>query len=353
MTSSKAMQGRKPRVAVLGVQVPFTRGGAEILCDKLVSELKRAGYPTDLVTVPYTNHDKTGMLKSIKSWQELNLSSIDIVIATKFPSYFASHPNKSLWLVHQHRQMYELLGTQYSDFIVDDESEAIRRRMITMDIEAIESCRVKTTISQNVTYRLKKFLDIDSQPILPPLPLGDRYHCASKGEYILSVGRLCSIKRTALLIAAFPYIPAPLRLKIVGVSDEPGYQDHIDALIKAHNLSSRVDLMGRVSDDDLLKLYANAHSVFYGPFDEDYGFVTLEALMSSKPVVSCVDSGGVLAFVKDRQNGLVAEPTAASVASAFRELATDSALYNKLSHNSKLGLNIPSWNEVIDKLVNV
>jgi glycosyltransferase involved in cell wall biosynthesis len=75
--------------------------------------------------------------------------------------------------------------------------------------------------------------------------------------------------------------------------------------------------------------------------------------MSSKPVVSCVDSGGVLAFVKDRQNGLVAEPTAASVASAFRELATDSALYNKLSHNSKLGLNIPSWNEVIDKLVNV
>ena len=341
----------KPKVAVLGVQVPFTRGGAEILCDKLIYELRIRGYQTDLVTLPYIDHRKEGAFSEIRAWQELDLSAADIVIATKFPSYFINHPNKSLWLVHQHRQMYELLGTRFSDFQVDETSEAIRRKLMLMEIEAINSCKVKATISNNVSARLSRFLEIDSGPILPPLPLGNRYHNNCKGEYILSVGRLCSIKRADLIVKAMPHIPAPARLKIVGVADETNYKEYLTNEIKKHNLSTRIDFLGRVSDEELLELYANAHSVFYGPFDEDYGFVTLEGLMSSKPIVTCTDSGGVLGFIKDGVNGLVTEPTSEAVARALTSLFSDNALYDLLITHGSRDLCIPSWDEVINDLL--
>lgn len=341
----------RKRVAVLGVQVPFTRGGAEILCDRLVAEIRKSGHQCDLVTLPYIDHRKEAALREIKAWQELDLSGADIVIATKFPSYFINHPKKSLWLVHQHRQMYELLGTRYSDFTCDHFSEAIRTRLIELETKALSSCFVKTTISQNVTSRLRRFLGIDSEALLPPLPLGGRYHCQSKGDYILSVGRLCTIKRTELIVKAMPYIPAPARLKIVGVADEPNYEDYLNNEIKKHNLTSRIEFMGRVSDEELLALFANAHSVFYGPFDEDYGFVTLEGLMSKKPIVTCSDSGGVLGFVKHQINGLVAEPSSESVAAAFASLFKNSDLYDSLSIKTTDGLLLPTWNEVINKLV--
>jgi glycosyltransferase involved in cell wall biosynthesis len=341
----------KPKVAVLGVQVPFTRGGAEILCDKLVQELRKRGYPTDLVTLPYIDHRKEAMFREIKAWQELDLSAADLVIGTKFPSYFINHPNKSLWLVHQHRAMYELLATRFSDFHADEQSEAIRRKMFELDRKSISDCKVITTISDNVTARLKRFLDIDSTALLPPLPLGDRYNSAVKGEYILSVGRLCSIKRTDLIVKALPHIPAPARLKIVGIADEPNYEQYLRNEIAKHNLTSRIDFMGRVSDQELLDLYANSHSVFYGPFDEDYGFVTLEGLMSGKPIVTCNDSGGVLSFIKNEVNGLVAEPTTESVSAAFARLFKENDLYQTLSSSSKSELTIPSWDEVIGKLI--
>lgn len=341
----------RKKVAVLGVQVPFTRGGAEILCDRLVSEVRKSGHQCDLITLPYIDHRKEAALREIKAWQDLDLSSADLVIATKFPSYFINHPNKSLWLVHQHRQMYELLGTRFSDFTCDANSEAIRMKLIELESKAVNSCTVKTTISENVSVRLKRYLNIDSEPLLPPLPLGGRYYCKSKGDYILSVGRLCTIKRTELIVKSMPHIPAPARLKIVGIADEPNYAEYLSNEIEKHNLSSRIDFMGRVSDDALLELYANAHSIFYGPFDEDYGFVTLEGLMSKKPIVTCSDSGGVLAFVKDRINGLIAEPSTDSIAATFTNLFQNQELYNTLYEGTANRLSIASWDEVIKKLI--
>ncbi len=49
----------------------------------------------------------------------------------------------------------------------------------------------------------------------------------------------------------------------------------------------------------------------YPPFDEDFGYVTLEAFLARKPVVTCTDSGGPNEFVVDGVNGYVCEPDAA------------------------------------------
>ena len=66
---------------------------------------------------------------------------------------------------------------------------------------------------------------------------------------------------------------------------------------------------GHVSREDLVGLYAGCRAAFYAPDDEDYGYVTLEAMLARRPVVTCSDAGGPLDFVRDGDTGRVAEPT--------------------------------------------
>jgi glycosyltransferase involved in cell wall biosynthesis len=341
------------KIIVACVQVPFIRGGAEILVDCLVRELRARGHKVELLSLPFLDQRKEALLDGIRMWSKLDLSQIecDLVICTKFPTYFINHPRKVLWLVHQHRQMYELLGTRFSDFHADGESEAIRRVVFNLEKKALSDCLVIAGISDNVCERLEKFMGVRRGiPILPPLPLGDRYRSGGKGDYILSVGRLCAIKRVDLLVKALPQIHQTLRLKIVGVPDEKNYGSYLQSEIDKHHLSPRIDLLGRVSDDELIELYSNAFAVYYGPYDEDYGFVTLEALASRKPVVTCTDSGGVLAFVGHEQNGLIAQPDEASLARAINRMLEEPELYDRLAQRGYISAPPPSWDHVVHVL---
>ena len=47
-----------------------------------------------------------------------------------------------------------------------------------------------------------------------------------------------------------------------------------------------------ISDEEKLRLYANCLGVIYPPLDEDYGYITLEAMLAQKPVVTTRDAGG-------------------------------------------------------------
>ena len=71
---------------------------------------------------------------------------------------------------------------------------------------------------------------------------------------------------------------------------------------------------GAVNDEALLELYAGALGVIYAPFDEDYGYVTLEAFLARKPVITARDSGGTLEFVVDGVNGWICDPRPDAVA---------------------------------------
>ena len=37
----------------------------------------------------------------------------------------------------------------------------------------------------------------------------------------------------------------------------------------------------------------------FAPFDEDFGYVTLESFLAHKPVITATDAGGPLEFVED------------------------------------------------------
>ena len=91
-------------------------------------------------------------------------------------------------------------------------------------------------------------------------------------------------------------------------------------------MRDRVVFAGAVAGDELIDLYAGALAVVYAPFDEDYGYVTLEAFLCAKPVITATDSGGTLEFVVDGQNGFVCAPEPAAIGAALARLAADRAL---------------------------
>ena len=120
------------RIAVCRPQVPFARGGAEIFADDLVAELRARDHDVDLVTVPYKWYPGERVLSQAFLWRLLDLDeadgrTIDLVIATKFPSYAVRHRNKVVWLLHQFRQAYELDRTALGQFGETAEERAVRR----------------------------------------------------------------------------------------------------------------------------------------------------------------------------------------------------------------------------------
>jgi glycosyltransferase involved in cell wall biosynthesis len=348
------------RILVLGVKVPFSHGGQDVLVATLVKQLHVRGHQADTVSLPYNPLPKQHLVTQAALWRSLDLENfcgqeIDLVIATKFPSYYARHPRKSLWLVHQQRSIYELYGGQYSDIGDDPRDEAMRRMLFDGDTKVLSECVYRSSISKNVADRLQAFNGISSEVLYPPLPLGSQYRSEEAEPYVLSVGRICRIKRVDLMINALAQTPG-LSLKIVGGADEPDALEFFKGEVRKHGLESRVHFLGRVSDEELLSLYARSLAVFYAPFNEDYGYVTLEAMASGRPVITARDSGGTLEFVVDGENGYIVEPTPQAVAEACNRLAADRTLARRLGESGQRyikdsGIAGAGWDRVIDGLL--
>lgn len=349
------------RILVLGAKVPFTHGGQEILVATLIKHLKARGHEADVIELPFNPLPKQNLLTQAAMWRSLDLeqfagSKIDLIIGTKFPTYYARHPKKSVWLVHQLRSFYDLHGGCYSDMGDDPRDEVLRRLITDGDTLALGESAYLSAISKNVAERLQSFNGLSATTLYPPLPLGERYQSRSAKPYILSVGRLCRIKRVDLMLNAMKNVSPEVSLKVVGGADEPGVMEYFNSIIKGHDIGARVEFLGRVSDEALIDLYAEAMGVFYAPFDEDYGYVTLEAMASGRPVVTATDSGGTLEFVKDGENGRIVSPDPMAFAEAFNGLLADPEGSKRMGAAGRAfiessGMLSQGWDTLIDALL--
>lgn len=340
---------RKKRIAICTSQVPFVYGGAELLVESLNHELKKREFDVDVIQLPYKWYPDQQLLNTNFAWRMLDLSEsngekIDLVIPTKTPSYMIRHPNKVVWLVHQFRQIYDQLGTPYSAYT--DKDKKIIDQLKRMDDMAFHEAKKIYTISQNTSDRLKKHNHMDSQVLYhPPKHYGKYYH-DTYGNYILSVGRLESVKRVDLLIKALKYVDKDLRVVIAGKGP---FMPELEKLTEEEGVKDRVDFLGFVEDQELLKLYANARGVFFAPFDEDYGYITLEAFLSKVPIITTVDSGGVLEFVEDGKSGFINNLNAEEIGASINKLNCES-LCKEMGHQGYLKVKDINWDIVIDKL---
>jgi glycosyltransferase involved in cell wall biosynthesis len=331
------------RIAVCRPQVPFARGGVEIFTDDLVEELRRRGHDADLVSVPFKWYPGERVLTQAFLWRLLDLEEadgqrIDLVIATKFPSYVVRHPNKVVWVVHQFRQAYELDRTALGQFGESPEERAIRRKVQQLDRVALGEARKLFATSRNVADRLQRSTGLSAE-VMPHPPQELAFRCDEYGDFVLSVGRLDRAKRLDLLIEA----AKASNTKVVIAGDGPD-RERLEALA-----NGTVRFAGRVSEEELADLYARCLAVFYAPVDEDFGMVPYEAFLAEKPVVTTTDAGGPLEVVSDRVTGLVTEPRADALASAFGALnAGDAATWGRAG--KELAERV-TWDATIDKLL--
>jgi glycosyltransferase involved in cell wall biosynthesis len=340
-------------VLVCEVQVPLVEGGAERLVRQLAHQLTVRGYTSGIVSVPFKWHPKEEILAHAAAWRLLDLSEsngrpIDMVITTKFPSYFVRHPNKVTWLTHQHRAAYELCGTKYGDFDYTELDVALRERLFALDREMLLESRRLFAIARNVANRLEKFVGVRAEPVYHPPMLADRLRTGDYGSYILSVGRIESIKRVDLAVRAFRHVDPGIRLVIVG---EGTQRENVERVVEDAGVGDRVQFIGACSEEALIDLYAGALGVVYTPFDEDYGYVTLESFLSAKPVITASDSGGTLEFVEDGVNGFVCAPEPGEIARAINALAGNRGRAASLGAAGRERALAITWDGVIEKFV--
>jgi glycosyltransferase involved in cell wall biosynthesis len=204
------------------------------------------------------------------------------------------------------------------------------------------------TNARNTSSRRAKYNGLQAEPLYHPPPLADRLQKGPYGEYVLFVGRLESIKRPDLAVRAMKHVDRPIRLVVVG---EGTGRHRAEALAESLGVSERVEFVGATADERLLELYKGALAVLYTPYDEDYGYVTLEAFLAHKPVVTTVDAGGPLEFVEDDVNGFVCEPAPEAVATAVNRLSGDRAKAARLGLAGFDRARAVTWDGVIEKLV--
>jgi glycosyltransferase involved in cell wall biosynthesis len=332
-------------IIVCGAQKPFVRGGAEMHMDNLVAAFNEHGHRAELVRLPVA-WERARLFDAPTAWRLLPLDA-DLVVATNFPSYFAQHPNKVVWLFHQHRGAYDGADAAWSDFDLDDDSLETQRLLTEWDSVALGEARKVFTTSGVVADRLARFNGIAGEPLYHPPPLADRLHPGDFGDVVFCPSRLEHNKRPGLMVDALPLIDHSVSLSIAGRGML--HDELVDAATRSGAVD-RLDLPGFISDEDLIKRYASCLAVIYAPADEDYGYVTLQAFFAGKPVITAADSGGVLEWVDDGVNGFVTDGTPAGIAEAVNRLAADRDLAARMGEAGRQRVADLGWGPVVERL---
>jgi len=346
------------KVCILSVQVPFITGGAELHAKALGEELIKRGCEVETVLLPFKWYPPERLLDCmlmarLTDVEEVNGVKIDMVIGLKFPAYFAPHDRKVCWILHQHRQAYDLYGTPLSDLWQTEQGMVVAAEIKRWDDYFLPQSTAIYANSKTVAERLRKFNQITASALYHPPLNHTRFRCGRWDNYILYPGRFDPMKRQHLLFDALANAPKNIQLVFCGQSDSL-YGAELRERIEASPDRSRVKILGRISEEEKIDLYANCLAAYNGVFDEDYGYITLEAFFAGKPVITHTDSGGPLEFVIDQHNGYVTEPDPVLLAESIAALAENPDRAKELGNNARESLKFHniSWDNVTERLLN-
>lgn len=341
------------KVALVNNYLPFVYGGAEFLVDALKEQLLQRGHQVSLTRIPFPTTLDHKVISNILSCRCLSFDEADKVIAFKFPAYFVPHGNKTLWMFHQLRQVYELWDGAYG-LTATAENAGLREVVIRSDDLFLREARNIFVNSKEVAGRLKRYNGIESEVLYPPLTDREKCHFESYGDFLFYPSRITSFKRQHLAIESMQYTRSNVRLVLAGKPDEPEYEKRLKKLVADKGLGDKVTMLGWIDQQLKFELMAKALACVYLPYQEDsYGFVSMEAFYSRKCVVSLEDSGGTRELLQDGVNGYVVPPSAEALAHKFDALYADRSLARKLGEQGYTELNSRdiSWDAVVSKLL--
>lgn len=348
------------RIAIATTQTPFIIGGAEYLANNLIHACRGNGHQADVISHPFLDLSSASIDESMSRWTQDDFSlwgnnQPDLVICLKFPAFYIEHDCKIMWALHQHRSVYDLWdyvaeqGHQHSP-----EEKALRQKVTALDNEAFSSALQNFTISKTVSKRLKHYNNISSTPLYHPPALAEallRNDTANEGgDFIFAPSRFEPLKRQHLLLEALRLTTQPVKAVLSGQGSN---EQHLRNFVIHHGLQDRVMIHTQLGEADMVSHYKNALAVFFGPYDEDYGYVTLEAMLAKKAVITCCDSGGTNEFVVHEQTGFIEPPSPEHLAARLDALYLNKNLARSMGENAyhhyhSLSL---SWDNVINHLL--
>lgn len=346
------------KIVIATAQALFVKGGAEFLTENLCNALIRAGHQVEIVNIPFMDRPLEIIEDQMIAARLMEISAswagrTDLCIGLKFPSYYIPHPNKVLWVLHQHRAAYDLFDTPYSNIKNDDAGNAVRNLIMNGDNRYLPEAERIYTIAKNVSKRLEKYNGIPSAPLYHPCPGMEQFYCEQYEEYILMPSRITQAKRQYLALEALAETKTKVMLYILGKADHEAEKKKLDVYIEEHHLQDRVRFLDFVPQEEKIRLYANAKAVLFIPKDEDYGYITLEAMAASKPVITATDSGGPLEFVVQHENGIIAEPNASALAEAMDRMWSSRTMPQEYGQRARKRLDEMeiTWDRVVKELI--
>ena len=161
---------------------------------------------------------------------------------------------------------------------------------------------------------------------------------------VLYAGRLTSEKGVDLLTESFlraHRIEPRLHLLLAGGGPE---EEELRA-----RLGERATFLGWLQGEDLARAYASADLFLFCSRTDTYGQVVLEAGASGLPVVA-VGEGGPAALIENRHTGILCRPDADHLAGAVLQLASSSALRERLGEAAIRVARSRSWERAMEQL---
>lgn len=379
------------RIAIVAPSpVPVVEGGAERLWRSLAGGLNSAGHDAEIVTLPFPETTLAEVIDGYDAFRNLDLSDFDVVITGKYPAWIVEHPCHVVYMLHPLRGLYDtypesldlalppehagleraiaeattveqvldLARKTMSTAAIDDPLAAhpspLGRALVhRLDTLAFEGDRIQlfAAISDEVASRPHYFPTDRAVQVVHPvsdLPAAPAQDGASsaEGPVLFTASRHDEPKRIDLIIRAFRHLTDghnDRQLSLVIAGDGP-QRTNLEQLAGANE---RIEFVGRISEAELARRYQSADAVVFIPDHEDFGYVTLEAMMAGTPVITTHDAGGAKELLSDGVGGIITEPSEAALAEAFDRLADNPRLRWQLGLNGKRRARAVSWHPLI------
>jgi len=342
------------KIAVITSSPPMAEGGHMVIARELTRALRDAGHDASILVTPQNRFGRQASAY-LATWLTDVTSTegraIDQVISLRYPSYAVRHPRHVCWLNHTMREYYDL-WPQFSATLSPQGrlKERVRRAAIHATDKYLLTQNVTNLFvqSRTIQQRLSMWPSLRSTVLYPPAPRR-AYRADAYGPVFLFVSRLDRLKRADLVIRALATPEgAGLDLVMAGDGEE---RPALERLAFQLGVARRMTFTGRLTDEGLVSSLAWCRAVIFPPLQEDYGFVTVEAFASRRPVITCVDSGGPSELVEDGVSGFVCQPTPEAIARSMRQLADDRSLAERMGQAAFAAGSRLTWPETVAKLV--
>lgn len=310
------------------------------LCETINQQTE---HQAELIKLPSRENNFWNLVDSYYAFYSLDLSHFDAVICTKYPAWMVNHKNLIHYVTHRLRGLYDTYHFCKLPVTVERGNAYINPILTYMDQNPIpESLDIffdmLFSLKINLTDIPSSYFDFPGPFIRSVIHYLDNYgmsknapstfHCISAtvknrkkyfparanvkvvyppsfikdyrtGGYrhIFFVSRLDQPKRVDMLIESMKYVTGDIKLYIAGTGPQES------ALKSQAAGDKRIVFLGFINDNEITDYYADSLVIPYFPYDEDYGLITIEAMMHKKPVITTTDAGGPTEFVINNQTG--------------------------------------------------